>query len=159
MNRVFGRSDQKIEADIVAYDQEDRPVLIVGTKARANGTYDGIFQFLDQFIASEFPFGMFADFSLIVIFGKDRPDPDAAICSIKTADVLSFYEPAFGQKRIFPDYFDTLVEAWLRDFAFHWKSERPPASEELESIGLAQRLTGGMTYKGVWRDGSPLHRD
>jgi hypothetical protein len=159
MNAILGKSGQRIEVDVIVLDKEDRPVLLVEAKAKANVSQDEVFRFLGQFEVSEFPFAMFADFSRIAIFGKDLADPRTPICGIETVAVLSLYEPAFGQKRIFPDYFEALIEAWLRDFAFHWKSVRPPASKELEAIGLAQRLSGGMTYKGAFFDGPALYRD
>ena len=149
MNTILRRSGRTIEADVIAFDGENRPILLVEVKARANASEDRVFRYLSAFLASEFPFGMFADFSQILIFCKDLDDPRTPIRSLKTRDILSRYEPEFGEKRIFHDYFETLIEAWLRDFAFHWKSENPPAFEEMEAIGLGQRLLGGMTYKGV----------
>jgi len=44
---------------------------------------------------------------------------------------------------VFESYLLTLVEAWLRDLAYHWKSEDPPGSEELGKAGLIEKLEGG----------------
>jgi hypothetical protein len=48
---------------------------------------------------------------------------------------------------VFESYLLTLVEAWLRDLSYHWKSENPPGSEELRSAGLLKRLEGGTTQR------------
>ncbi len=53
-------------------------------------------------------------------------------------------------------YLETLVEAWLRDLAYHWKSETPPESEKLAEIGLLQRLEGGTTHSLVNINGDTL---
>ena len=49
--------------------------------------------------------------------------------------------------RVFEDYLLTLVEAWIRDLAYHWKSEAPPGSQELEQAGVLQTLAGGTTQR------------
>jgi hypothetical protein len=71
--------------------------------------------------------------------------------------VLRHYDAEFSNKRIFELYLTTLVEAWLRDLAYHWKSEKPPASEQLAAIGLLQQLEGGTTQPEVALGGGTLH--
>jgi hypothetical protein len=39
----------------------------------------------------------------------------------------------------------TLIQAWLRDLAYHWKSEIPPHQEEIQKIGLLDYLIDGIT--------------
>jgi hypothetical protein len=56
-------------------------------------------------------------------------------------------EPDFPIKRVFESYLLTLVEAWLRDLAYHWNSEDPPGSEELGRAGLLEKLEGGTTQR------------
>jgi hypothetical protein len=151
-------TDPEIEADLLAFDAEGQPLLIAEVKARRSTSEDGVLRFLGHFEASGYPFGMFADLNEIAIFGSDLADPTSPMCSFKTSDILAHYEPEFASKRIFPDYFETLIEAWLRDFAFHWKTERPPGSDRMEGIGLAQKLSGGMTHRlgtSGWRKGRP----
>jgi hypothetical protein len=57
------------------------------------------------------------------------------------------YDPEFPRERVFESYLLTLVEAWLRDLAYHWKSENPPGSEELGRAGLLEKLEGGTTQR------------
>lgn len=62
-----------------------------------------------------------------------------------TADILSAYDPDFSKKRIFEFYAETLIEGWLRDFAFHWKYLHPPGKDVLKDIGLLEKLEGALT--------------
>ena len=66
---------------------------------------------------------------------------------LDTRQVLQHYDLEFPGKRVFESYLLTLVEAWLRDLAYHWKSENPPGSEELGRAGLLERLEGGTTQR------------
>ena len=78
------------------------------------------------------------------------------LITLKTAAVLSHYDPEFGSKPIFEPYLITLVDVWLRDLAYHWKVGIPPASEQLAAIGLLQRLEGGTTQTEVEFGGHTL---
>src|SRR5262249_7644532 len=73
---------------------------------------------------------------------KELADP---VVHLKTSEVLSHYDPDFDKERIFEKYLITLVEAWLRDLAYHWKSEKPPGSEELQKAGFLGKVEGGTT--------------
>lgn len=95
------------------------------------------------------PFAMNVDLEDLQIFTWDGTNLSSPICTLKTGDVLSHYEPSFGEKRIFHPYLTELVSAWLDDLAYHWKTETPPASEEMAAIGLLQRLVGGRTKTDV----------
>jgi hypothetical protein len=103
------------------------------------------------------PFAMLVDLEDIEIFqGDDASLSAKPIASLKTMDVLRHYEAEFGTKRIFELYLTALVEAWLRDLAYHWKSEKPPASEQLAAIGLLQQLAGGTTQLEVALNGDTV---
>ena len=60
-------------------------------------------------------------------------------CTLKLSDMLEYYDPEFGKKRIFHDYLTSLVDAWLRDLVYHWNSETPPGAQSLATIGLLSR--------------------
>jgi hypothetical protein len=75
---------------------------------------------------------------------KELSDP---VVHLDTAKILSHYDSDFGRKRIFEHYLLTLVEAWLRDLAYHWKSPNPPGSEELKAAGFLGRVEGGTTQR------------
>jgi hypothetical protein len=89
---------------------------------------------------------MLANLEEIQIF-KVRNDNDMQLkISLKTVDILKYYDDEFADKKIYGLYLITLLEAWLRDLAYHWKSEIPPGSEELAKIGLLEKIEGGDTY-------------
>ena len=72
---------------------------------------------------------------------------EGPIVHLDTPEILRHYDPEFPRERMFEPYLLTLVEAWLRDLAYHWKSEDPPGSEELGRVGLLERLEGGTTQR------------
>ena len=64
---------------------------------------------------------------------------------LPTAEILRHYEPSYGSEVIGGYYSSALVEAWLRDLAYRWKSDEPPALKELSKLGLVAQLDGGTT--------------
>jgi hypothetical protein len=74
--------------------------------------------------------------------GENLGEP---LVRLDTRQVLQHYDPDFPSRRVFEAYLLTLAEAWLRDLAYHWKSESPPGSDELRSVGLLEKLEGGTT--------------
>jgi hypothetical protein len=135
-------------ADIIAQNREGQPVLLVEIKANILKGKDIAISQLKLYLQAaniNIPFAMLVDLEDIQIFQWHEANLSEPIVSVKTADVLNCYDPEFSGKRIFEPYFRTLVEAWLRDLAYHWKSGKPPASEHLAAIGLLQRLEGGTT--------------
>src|SRR5262249_60803837 len=69
------------------------------------------------------------------------------IVHLDTPQILQQYDPEFAKRRVFESYLLTLVEAWLRDLAYHWKSDSPPGAEELRRAGLLEKLEGGTTQR------------
>jgi hypothetical protein len=142
--------------DIVAVDEQGWDVLLVDVKAKVHT--DRIARAILQSLRdADTParFGMVADLQRIRIADFDRIGVDF-VCVLDTAEMLREYDPEFGQKRIFSHYLTTLVDAWLRDVAFHWKSETPPGLDRLKGIGLAQRLEDGDTRREVLVGPDPL---
>ncbi len=91
------------------------------------------------------PFAMLVDVNNILILKWDGNNLSEPVISINTADVLIDYDPKFRDKRIFSLYLKGLIEAWVRDLAYHWKSEIPPFTKEMMAIGLLQLLEDGTT--------------
>lgn len=162
-----------IDVDIVASDRDDRLILVAAVSARKPREEQA------AEVEHELPtwdpgspnvFVMLVDLEDIRIFLPDEPpvavEPDdhqvkstQTLClgtSLKTAAVLSHYDAEFAQKPIYRDYLETLVEAWLRDLAFHWKSATPPGADQLAAIGLLPRLEGGFAEAWRWPDANPL---
>jgi len=150
-------------ADILAQGRDGRMVLIVEVKATELESREAKQKVISQLKSylqaanTNIPFAMLVDLEDIEIFqGDDASLSAKPIASLKTMDVLRHYEAEFGTKRIFELYLTALVEAWLRDLAYHWKSEKPPASEQLAAIGLLQQLAGGTTQLEVALNGDTV---
>lgn len=138
--------------DIIVRNLEGQTVLLVEVKAtqRKGGKANpsALAQLKSQLQAAnvKIPFAMLADLENIEIFQWDGANLSEPVTVLKTATVLNHYDPEFSSKRIFERYLATLVQAWVRDLAYHWKSQKPPASEELAAIGLLQALEDAETY-------------
>lgn len=146
-----------IFADIIAFNNIGSPILLIEVKSNYLKTVDRLqvktaikkivdyLNLADQLI----PFAMLVTPENIQIFQWNGKNLSKPIVCLQTADILSYYEPEFRNKRIFRLYLTTLVEAWLRDLAYHWKSQNPPASQELAAISLLEKLAGGTTQTEV----------
>lgn len=145
------RVDSTLKADILVYDADGLPLLVVEVKSDSRGG-----DCRDQVLAYQrgsrppIPFGMVVHPETIVLIKDDPGGPREIVLS--TVEVLSHYEPDFGNKRIFPYYFAVLVEGWLRDLIFRWNSEEPPGLEVVRSLGLLDHLRGATT-----RIEAPIH--
>ena len=161
-----------IDADIIALDKDDRVVVLIEVKiiqaqepAAKQRIADYMISWMKAVLAkmSEqrtiIPYAMFVDTEQILIFKWDGVNLSEPVCSLNTGEILRYYEPEFGKKRIFKRYLTRLVEAWLRDLAYNWKSEIPPASEQIAKIGLLPLLAGGTTKSGVEIGGNFIYRD
>jgi hypothetical protein len=161
-----------IDVDIIALDKDDRVVVLIEVKiiqaqeqAAKQRIADYMISWMKAVLAkiSEqhtiIPYAMFVDTEQILIFKWDGVNLSEPVCSLNTGEILRYYEPEFGKKWIFEDTIETLVESWLHDLADHWKSEIPPASEQVAAIGLLPLLAGGTTKSGVELGGNFIYRD
>lgn len=145
-------------ADILAEDQEGRWTLLVEIHAH-DAAPDSALQQLRADLAAtrdEIPFAMIVDLKKIQVFKFEDANLKGPVCTLATAEVLEHYDADFSSKRIFSDYLGTLVEAWLRDLAYHWKSPVVPGDAQLNAIGLLSRLQGGFTRREVELRGYPV---
>ena len=133
------------QADLVVRDRQNRSVLLVEVKSRAVSL--SALHLPDSLLSAseKVPFAMWVDPEELRIFRGGFGDLSNPVCTLRTRDILQHYDREFASKRIFSPYLTTLVDAWLRDLAYHWKSPMPPASAELEALGLLQQLSGGST--------------
>jgi hypothetical protein len=151
--------------DLITIDREDEPIMVVKIDVGKPGP-EALQSFTAEFEGMEppLPFGMFVDLDEIVILERRDGDLQHPPTRLSTSEILKLYAPEFagrdtprGSPLTFRNYFTTLVEAWLRDYAFHWKSKEPPGSEDLTRIGLAQRLEGGFTESHARASVIPLY--
>lgn len=140
-----------IKADVVALDVNDDPVLVAEVKANAydrEAAKEQLIAYLRS-TPTRIPFAMLVDQKHIQIFRWDGTRLSEPVDTASTDGILTFYSPEFPEKKIFEYYMIGLVEAWLRDVAYHWKSANPPHFHELQSIGLAELLERGTTKTEV----------
>ncbi|WP_414564703.1 MULTISPECIES: hypothetical protein [unclassified Anabaena] len=138
--------------DVVALDKDGNIILIIEVQgfpfdSNPKKTQEySILRIIDYLKASPqlIPLAMFVDLENILIFHWDGFNL-LEIIRLKTGDILSHYEPEFNNKQIFNLYLTNLVKAWINDFCYHWKSEKPPAFQEIKEINLLPLLEGGIT--------------
>jgi hypothetical protein len=139
--------------DFVAFNKEGEVVLIAEVKGfpfdlnRSQTKENAILRLIDylQEAKNLIPFAIFVDLENILIFRWNGNNLSESILCLNTVDVLSHYEPEFSKIQVFNLYLTTLTEAWLRDLAYHWQSEIPPASKQMAEIGLLDLLKDGTT--------------
>jgi type I site-specific restriction endonuclease len=137
-------------ADLVFFSQDGKPLMLVEVKARSAETQFARPQLTGYLEEAETltPYAMLVTLDDLFFFEWDG-QALRELLAARTADVLSFYDPEFGDKPIYEYYLTTLVESWLRDVAYHWKSDAPPLFDRLREIGLAEMLHNGSTNREV----------
>lgn len=132
-------------SDFMAFDKEERPVLVVevGAGKQLAQLRHRALQLLAGGVRA--PFALLVNEEAMELVDPKRPTD--TIARLRTMDMLGLYAPRPPRKSITEDYLSTLVEAWLRDLAFHWKSDRPPGAGDAGFAGVALRLEGGSTAR------------
>lgn len=131
-------------SDITAWDKNYQKLLV--SKVRARSLAEDLRSKVEDILKFEFkhhevivPFGMTVTPEKIDLYGWDGNILEL-LFTFSTPEVLIVYDSDFEKKRIFESYLETLVESWLRDLAYHWKSTIPPKYDELHKIGFIQNL-------------------
>ncbi len=134
--------------DAAVVDRENHAVALIQVKAHSVG--DRWTTILPRQLASfgeRIPFVLTIDPNNIALYRSEAENLVEPIVKLDTRQVLQHYDPEFPKKRVFESYLLTLVEAWLRDLAYHWKSDNPPGAEELREAGLLEKVEGGTTQR------------
>ena len=147
--------------DLIAVDRDGRSILLGAVKSHPVTEQDAPHELTSylQALREPVPYALLVDPDQIRLYRWDGQALSAPVCTLPTYDVLRHYDPELNQRRVFDEYLTTLVEAWLRDLAYHWKSTRPPAAEGLDRAGFLRQLEGGGTLSGVRLSGGHLCRD
>jgi len=150
----------QISADVIALDKQGRVILVADVRG-SRVVKLTLPQFTSYLKATQtvVPFAMLVDPETIQIVQWDGVNWSEAICSLKTTDVVNYYDPSCDNQTIDGDYLEALIESWLRDLAYHWKSVTPPVTKELAAIGLLQQLEDGSTKSDVEIAGDTLLGD
>lgn len=131
--------------DAAVVDRENHTIALVEVKAHPVERWATILPRQLAKFAERVAFVLTIDPNCIQLYRSGGESLGEPIVRLDTRQVLQHYDPEFPRERVFESYLLTLVEAWLRDLAYHWKSEDPPGSEELGKAGLLEKLEGGTT--------------
>lgn len=149
----------------VAIDSEERIVMLIDVQSRAISELDKK-DFIGYLKAAQgiITFGMMVDKEEMQIYAIDSSNLYEPICTLKVVEVLCCYDPEIGNKQKSPfglgrSYLTGKVESWLRDLAYNWKSEIPPAVDQMKAIGLLPLLEDGTTSSDVEIRIDILHRN
>ncbi len=134
--------------DAAVVDRENHAVALIQVKGHPVG--DRWTTLLPRQLArfgEQVAFVLAIDPNSIALYRPEGETLVGPIVQLDTRQVLQHYDTDFPNKRVFESYLLTLVEAWLRDLAYHWKSDNPPGSEELRGAGLLEKVEGGTTQR------------
>ena len=130
----------KVQADVLAVDPEDNPLLLV--KVRAHGALSDAMrhEVEEELRRIPVPLVMMADKSVMQFFRWDGEALQGPLAELSTAEVLSAYDKNFATREIFDFHFRNLVSSWLEDLLHSWKLQNPPGKESLAQAGLLAPL-------------------
>jgi hypothetical protein len=131
--------------DAAIVDSENEPVALVEVKMHPVEKWATILPRRLAKFPGRVTYFLAVDPSCIQLYRAVADSLGEPIVRLDTRQVLRHYDPEFPRQRMFESYLLTLVEAWVRDLAYHWKSENPPGSDELGRAGLLEKLAGGTT--------------
>ncbi len=131
-----------MELDLLAFDAEGEPVLVVETK-RLPGKTELAKQQLQRYAtAVRVPYGMIVDPESAELF--DLADPAArSLLKIPTHQLLTAYAHGLDANKVSERYLVLLVDTWLRNVMQPLESDPPPAYDQLAKLGVTDRLQDG----------------
>jgi hypothetical protein len=126
---------------IVAKDKDDQSILIIDVRFSAMYSSPEM-KILKMEQYQHIPFLMFVNSNVMRIF---KSPTFTEVARLDTKKILGHYNPKSIQGIIYQSTLITLTQSWLRDLAYHWKSQTPPYIEEMKQIGLFTLLCDGTT--------------
>ncbi|MEH2362800.1 hypothetical protein [Nostoc sp.] len=131
-------------SDITGWNKNGQKLLV--SKIRARDIQEDIKSKVEEILNFEHehnqvivPYAMTATPENINFFKWDGKNLET-VYTFPTHEVMSEYDSEFANKRISEFYLQTLVESWLRDLAYNWKTDNPPKSQELKQIDFVEKL-------------------
>ena len=133
-------------ADILVTASQGQPLLVVEVKRRPfDQSARQQVERYSQAVGAEFVMGIDPQEIIVAPARNGQPDWDHAV-TLSTSRILRHYAEVPDLESVEAFYLESLIEAWLRDFSFSWKSQTPPGYDELDQIGLASRLRNSVTH-------------
>jgi hypothetical protein len=132
--------------DIVAYDQLDKPILVVEIKRSGDiRSLNRLVEDTKQYVhaaAPRSPFFIIATPQKIDLYRPTAHDWELAY-SFDAEETLGRYDPAYGRDPVYESYLASLVQVWLNDISYNWHSEAPPEAAVFARFDLLDALRDG----------------
>lgn len=138
------------EPDIIAVDDKGRPTVLVEVRARALDLAKALPQAAAIAVEHHLPVAylILVGPQFITLYKRSVAGSfDHPATSLPTEEVLAEYDATYASRKVFDTYLESLVEAWLRDLAYHWHSDTPPGSSDAAVREMAASLAGGTTLR------------
>jgi hypothetical protein len=152
MSTEIGRATRRgrKRVDLVARDAEGRPFLVAEIKTRPARPEDTEQLRSDlELLGPRASFGMLVDPAAIRVFRRDGQDLRGPDLILDAQSILGTYSNYSKKEFLSSSYLTDLVDAWLRDLGYRWKSATPPAVSEIAAIGLLPLLESASTRTEV----------
>lgn len=134
------------DPEIVVKDKDDKPIMFVDVRtSRVFSSENLTLHGLENY--QHVPFLMFVHRQYLRIYQSGNLMP---VKNLNVLEILKFYDPDFDETKMRQSYVIVLIQAWLRDLAYHWSSSSPPAMKEIEEIGFLEKLDNGITEELDW---------
>jgi hypothetical protein len=138
-----------MQLDLLAFDAEGEPVLVVEAKRLPGMTMQAKEQLRRYAAAVGVPYGMVVDPESAELF--DLADPGArSLLKVPTRQLLTAYAHGLDAGKISERYLVLLVDTWLRNVMQPLESDPPPAYDQLAELGMADRLHDGHSEVEWW---------
>lgn len=131
------------EPVIVAKDKDDHSILMIDVRFSPRYSATDL-EIKNMREYQNIPFLMFVNSQIIQIF---KTPEFQQVATLPTPEILLYYNPKIADKMLFQSSLITLIQAWLRDLAYHWKSQEPPYIQKIQEIGLLDYLIDGSTQQ------------
>ncbi|MBC6420577.1 MAG: hypothetical protein GDA38_02675 [Hormoscilla sp. SP12CHS1] len=131
---------------ILVKDKDDRPMMFVDVRYyQTFSSEDLTIYHLEDYQQGSFL--MFVNLKQIRIYQSGNYQP---VIILKTEEILSFYAPNYQKHPVISqDYLVSLVDSWLSDISYHWKSQNPPFETQINEVGLTSLLEKGFVER-IW---------
>ena len=137
-----------VKPDIVVYDRDEAPVMFAEVKGGAALSDDDVAEIGKRFAPSNGMPGvrwlLLVDRERIRILCWEKGSWRTAEVLL-SPDVFRAYDTDFSKQDVSGDYLGVLTEAWLRDIAYHWKSQDPPSFGVFKRLRVAELVAEGTT--------------
>jgi hypothetical protein len=133
--------------DIVAYDANGEPILVVEVKSTSDARVSTqIVRDTETFIEQAHRpvrFFLIANPKTLYLYRRDDDRAWKLAHAFAAEAIFREYDETYGRDPIFESYLASLVQVWLNDVAGNWHSANPPGAEIIAENDLLEPLRQG----------------